>query len=74
MDDLPAEDYTVPMVLLIWPFMLYFLFKRKLSIPEWDSMLILSFVFLPSFNFPVAATIHLVEIQKSSAMSQAVRK
>lgn len=52
MNDLPAEDYVAPMVLIIWPFMLYSLLKRKLSIPEWDSMLILSFVFLTSFNFP----------------------
>lgn len=40
MDYLPAEDYTVPSILIIWTFTLYPLLKRKLPIPEWDSVLI----------------------------------
>lgn len=74
MNDLPAEDDVAPMVLIICPFMLYSLLKRKLSIPEWDSMLILSFVFLHLSISLIPVTIHWVETHKSSAMCQAFRK
>lgn len=46
----------VPLVLIIWPFTLYSLLKRKLSILEWDSVLISFDSVLGFFPFSIFLT------------------